>query len=117
MLIAVASELLGTLGPAQARTIALSPRPAYLSAQGDTPIRRRRRRRARGDWSKHKKGGIGHEYAESGRSVGRGSRRFGKNMGHGRPLHAGASFGRGMGGFGKHFGKGTAKVGKRIVKH
>jgi hypothetical protein len=25
--------------------------------------------------------------------------------------------GRGMGGFGKHVGKGTARVGKRIVKH
>ncbi|MEP6742205.1 MAG: hypothetical protein ABJB61_06875 [bacterium] len=85
--------------------------------QNDSGVHRRRRRRVRGDWGRRKHSGIRHEYAESGRSVGHGSRRFGKHMKHGRPLHAGAAFGRGMGGFGKHFGKGTAKVGKRIAKH
>lgn len=77
----------------------------------------RRRRRVRGDFGRRRHRGIKHEYKESGLSVGHGGRRFGRHMKHGRPLHAGASFGRGMGGFGKHFGKGTASVGKRIVKH
>ena len=77
----------------------------------------RRRRRVRGDFGRRRHRGIKHEYKESGLSVGHGGRRFGRNMKHGRPLHAGAAFGRGMGGFGKHFGKGTARVGKRIVKH
>jgi hypothetical protein len=77
----------------------------------------RRRRRVRGDFGRRRHRGIKHEYKESGLSVGRGGRRFGRHMKHGRPLHAGAAFGRGMGGFGKHFGKGTARVGKRIVKH
>ena len=77
----------------------------------------RRRRRVRGDFGRRRHRGIKHEYKESGLSVGHGGRRFGKHMKHGRPLHAGAAFGRGMGGFGKHFGKGTARVGKRIVKH
>jgi hypothetical protein len=77
----------------------------------------RRRRRVRGDFGRRRHRGIKHEYKESGLSVGHGGRRFGRHMKHGRPLHAGAAFGRGMGGFGKHFGKGTARVGKRIVKH
>lgn len=77
----------------------------------------RRRRRVRGDFGRRRHRGIKHEYKEAGLSVGHGGRRFGKHMKHGRPLHAGAAFGRGMGGFGKHFGKGTARVGKRIVKH
>lgn len=77
----------------------------------------RRRRRVRGDFGRRRHRRIKHEYKESGLSVGHGGRRFGKHMKHGRPLHAGAAFGRGMGGFGKHFGKGTARVGKRIVKH
>jgi hypothetical protein len=85
--------------------------------QGASGVHRRRRRRARGDWGRRRHRGIGHEYKESGLSVGHGGRRFGRHMRHGRPLHAGATFGRGMGGFGKHFGKGTARVGKRIVKH
>ena len=76
-----------------------------------------RRRRVRGDFGRRRHRGIKHEYKESGLSVGHGGRRFGRHMKHGRPLHAGAAFGRGMGGFGKHFGKGTARVGKRIVKH
>ena len=77
----------------------------------------RRRRRVRGDFGRRRHRGIKHEYKEAGLSVGHGGKHFGKHMRHGRPLHAGASFGRGMGGFGKHFGKGTARVGKRIVKH
>jgi hypothetical protein len=80
-------------------------------------VHRRRRRRVRGDWGRRRHRGIGHAYKEAGLSVGHGGRRFGKHMKHGRPLHAGGAFGRGMGGFGKHFGKGTARVGKRIVKH
>jgi hypothetical protein len=83
----------------------------------DSAIHRRRRRRGRSDWGRRRHRGIGHEYKEAGLSVGHGGRRFGKHMKHGRPLHAGGAFGRGMGGFGKHFGKGTARVGKRIVKH
>lgn len=83
--------------------------------QSDSGVRRRRR--VRGDFGRRRHRGIKHEYKEAGLSVGHGGRRFGKHMRHGRPLHAGASFGRGMGGFGKHFGKGTARVGKRIVKH
>ena len=77
----------------------------------------RRRRRFRGDFGRRRHRGIKHEYKESGLSVGHGGQRFGKHMKHGRPLHAGGAFGRGMGGFGKHVGKGTARVGKRIVKH
>ncbi|HKP46594.1 MAG TPA: hypothetical protein VJT50_08335 [Pyrinomonadaceae bacterium] len=73
--------------------------------------------RRRGDFGRRRHRGIRHAYANAGRSVGHGSRRFARHMRHGRPLHAGASFGRGMGGFGKHFGKGTARVGKRIAQH
>lgn len=83
----------------------------------DSGVHRRRRRRVRGDFGRRRHRGIKHEYKEAGLSVGHGGRRFGKHMKHGRPLHAGGAFGRGMGGFGKHFGKGTARVGKRIVKH
>jgi len=103
-------------------TVLTFPQPAFSSysptvLSQDSGVRRRRRRRVRGDWGRRRHRGIKHEYKESGLSVGHGGRRFGKHMKHGRPLHAGAAFGRGMGGFGKHFGKGTARVGKRIVKH
>ena len=77
----------------------------------------RRRRRVRGDWGRRRHRGIGRAYKQAGLSAGHGGRRFGRHMRHGRPIRAGAAFGRGMGGFGKHFGKGTARVGKRIVKH
>ena len=101
------------------------PTPRLLEVSANSPIplpqdsgvHRRRRRRVHGDFGRRRHGGIKHEYKESGLSVGHGGRRFGKHMKHGRLLHAGGSFGRGMGGFGKHFGKGTARVGKRIVKH
>ena len=93
----------------------LSANSPNVFPQSDSGVRRRRR--VRGDFGRRRHGGIKHEYKESGLSVGHGGRRFGKHMKHGRPLHAGAAFGRGMGGFGKHFGKGTARVGKRIVKH
>lgn len=93
----------------------LSANSPYSFPQSDRGVRRRRR--VRGDFGRRRHRGIKHEYKESGLSVGHGGRRFGKHMKHGRPLHAGAAFGRGMGGFGKHFGKGTARVGKRIVKH
>ncbi|MEP6718800.1 MAG: hypothetical protein ABJB21_06650 [bacterium] len=83
--------------------------------QNGRPVRRRRR--VHGDWGRRRHRGIGHAYKQAGLSAGHGGRRFGKHMWHGRPIHAGAAFGRGMGGFGKHFGKGTARVGKRIVKH
>ena len=99
------------------------PTPRLLEVGANSPITLpqnsgvHRRRRVRGDFGRRRHRGIKHEYKESGLSVGHGGRRFGKHMKHGRPLHAGAAFGRGMGGFGKHFGKGTARVGKRIVKH
>jgi len=97
-----------------------TPRRALVSAPSpNAPPQNSsvRRRRVRGDFGRRRHRGIKHEYKEAGLSVGHGGKRFGKHMKHGRPLHAGASFGRGMGGFGKHFGKGTAHVGKRIVKH
>jgi hypothetical protein len=106
---AIASARVPTLWLAEVRANSPNALPQYPGV--------RRRRRVRGDFGRRRHRGIKHEYKESGLSVGHGGRRFGKHMKHGRPLHAGAAFGRGMGGFGKHFGKGTARVGKRIVKH
>lgn len=77
------------------------------------PIVPKHRRRHRRELRRH---GIRHSYAKAGRSAGRGGKRFGKNIARRKPIKAGRELGRGMGGFGKHVGKGTAKVGKKIVK-
>lgn len=73
------------------------------------PHRGRRRHR---DTVKHK--GIKHDYANAGKSAGHGSKQFGRNMRHGKPIKGGKHFGKGMGGMGKGVGKGTAKVGKKV---
>lgn len=70
------------------------------------------------DKPKHR--GIRRHYRKAGKSAARGSKRFARNIAHGRPIKGGKEFGKGMGGFGKHTGKGTAKVGSktgRKVKH
>jgi Ni/Co efflux regulator RcnB len=77
----------------------------------------RRRRRGR-DVRRHR--GIGHAYKHAGTSAGRGGKRFGKNIAHGKPLKGGKEFGKGMAGTGKGVGQGTARVGKKVgrkVKH
>ena len=84
------------------------------SAQTNTqPIVPKHRRRHSRELRRH---GIKHSYAKAGKSAGRGGKRFGKNIARRKPIKAGRELGRGMGGFGKHVGKGTAKVGKKIVK-
>ena len=116
-LIAVSQMTFGSARAPAPRLPEFSGSSPNALMQTDSGVHRRRRRRVRGDWGRRRHRGIGHAYKEAGLSAGRGGRRFGKHMKHGRPLHAGGAFGRGMGGFGKHFGKGTARVGKRIVKH
>lgn len=48
--------------------------------------------------------------------MGRGGKRFGKNIAKGKPIKAGRELGKGAGGFGKGVGQGTAGVGKKIGK-
>ena len=77
-----------------------------------------RRHRKGSDVRKHK--GIGHAYKGAGKSAGRGGKRFGKNIAHGKPIKGGKELGKGMGGFGKGVGKGTGRSGKKIgrkIKH
>ena len=113
LLIAISSTLIASARVPTLRLPEVGPNSPHALPQNSGV----RRRRVRGDFGRRRHRGIKHEYKESGLSVGHGGRRFGRHMKHGRPLHAGAAFGRGMGGFGKHFGKGTARVGKKIVKH
>jgi hypothetical protein len=78
------------------------------------PQRGRRRHRD----SKHR--GIGHAYKNAGKSAGRGGKRFGKNVAHGKPVKGGKELGKGMGGFGKGVGQGTSRAGKKVggkIKH
>lgn len=77
----------------------------------------RRRRRGR-DRRRHP--GVGHTYKGAGQSAGRGGKRFGKNIAHGKPIKGGRELGRGMGGMGKGVGKGTGRTGKKVgrkIKH
>lgn len=79
------------------------------------PQRGRRRHR---DTQRHS--GIGHAYKGAGKSAGHGSKRFARNVRHGKPVKGGKEFGKGMGGFGKGVGKGTGRTGKKVgttVKH
>ncbi len=72
------------------------------------------------DIPRRKRRGIRRSYRRAGVSAGRGGKRFGRHIAHGRPIKGGKEFGKGMGGFGKHTGKGTAGVGKKVgrkVKH
>jgi hypothetical protein len=115
LLIAVSQTTIGSARVSTPRLPEFGANSPNAFPQGDQGVRRRRR--VHGDFGRRRHRGIRHEYKEAGLSVGHGGRRFGKHMRHGRPLHAGGAFGRGMGGFGKHFGKGSARVGKRIVKH
>ena len=117
LLVAVSQTIIASTGVSRAFLSEFGANSRDAFAQSDSGVRHGRRRRVRGDFGRRRHGGIKHEYKESGLSVGHGGRRLGKHMKHGRPLHAGGAFGRGMGGFGKHVGKGTARVGKRIVKH
>lgn len=78
----------------------------------------RRHNRKGSDVRKHK--GIGHAYKQGGKSAGRGGKRFGKNIAHGKPIKGGKELGKGMGGFGKGVGKGTGRTGKKVgrkIKH
>lgn len=80
--------------------------------------RRHRRHRKGQDVKRHK--GIGHAYKQGGKSAGRGGKRFGKNIAHGKPVKGGKELGKGMGGLGKGVGKGTGRAGKKVgrkIKH
>jgi hypothetical protein len=72
-----------------------------------------RRRRIR---SERRRRGARATYARGGKSAGRGGKRFGKNIAHGRPIRGGKEFGKGMGGFGKYTGKGVARSSKRAAR-
>ncbi len=77
-------------------------------------------RHRRSGTDKPKNGSIGHAYKQGGQSAGRGGKRFGRHIRHGRPGRGGKEFGKGMGGFGKGVGKGTARTGKKVgrkIKH
>ncbi|HXL79476.1 MAG TPA: hypothetical protein VN951_01270 [Pyrinomonadaceae bacterium] len=115
LLVAVSQTIIGSTSVSRAFLSEFGANSRNAFPQSNPRVRHRRR--VRGDFGRRRHRGIKHEYKESGLSVGHGGRRFGKHMKHGRLLHAGGAFGRGMGGFGKHVGKGTARVGKRIVKH
>ena|ERR1700682_5855809 len=74
-------------------------------------VPQRGRRRGR-DVRRHR--GIGHAYKGAGQSAGRGGRRFGKHVAHGKPIKGGKELGKGMGGMGKGVGKGTGRTGKKV---
>ncbi|HEX8890644.1 MAG TPA: hypothetical protein VF779_15945 [Pyrinomonadaceae bacterium] len=75
-----------------------------------------RRRRVRGDRPRRGRHSIRRSFARAGRSAGRGGKRFGQNIGHGRPVRGGKEFGKGMGGFGKHTGRGIGRTMRRVFK-
>ncbi len=117
--------LLFVLLAAFAGPVAISPVAASVNRFQDQENQNKRvlnvphRRRRRGtDVRRHR--GIGHSYGNAGKSAGRGGKRFGKNIAHGKPAKGGKEFGKGMGGFGKGVGKGTSKTGKKVgrkIKH
>jgi len=117
--------LLFVLVAALAGPVAISPVAASVNRFQDQENQNKRvlnvphRRRRRGtDVRRHR--GIGHSYKHGGKSAGRGGKRFGKNIAHGKPVKGGKEFGKGMGGLGKGVGKGTGKTGKKVgkkVKH
>ena len=75
-----------------------------------------RRRRVRGDRPRRGRHSIRRSFARAGRSAGRGGKRFGQNIGHGRPVRGGKELGKGMGGFGKHTGRGVGRTMRRVFK-
>lgn len=74
-----------------------------------------RRVRRRADRRRRHRRTIKGEFGEAGRSAGRGGKRLGQNVAHGRLARGGKEFGKGMGGFGKHTGKGIGRSIKRAV--
>jgi hypothetical protein len=75
-----------------------------------------RHRRVRGDRPRRGRHSIRRSFARAGRSAGRGGKRFGQNIGHGRPVRGGKELGKGMGGFGKHTGRGIGRTMRRVFK-
>lgn len=75
-----------------------------------------RRRRVRGDRPRRGRHSIRSAFARAGKSAGRGGKRFGQNIGHGRPIRGGKELGKGMGGFGKHTGRGVGRTMRRVFK-
>jgi hypothetical protein len=101
---------LGLAAPFYGATNAAQEPGAQTNTQLKAPSTNRRRHRR----SESRHGGIKHNYGSAGRSMGRGGKRFGKNMAKGKPIVAGRELGKGTGGFGKGVGKGTAGVGRKV---
>ena len=76
-------------------------------------VPRRHRRRYRRE--RHRRG-IRHSYGQAGQSMGRGSKRFGKNISKGKPIKAGQEMGQGAGEFGQNVGQGSKGIGRRTKK-
>jgi hypothetical protein len=75
-----------------------------------------RHRRVRADRPGKGRHSISASFSRAGKSAGRGGKRFGRNISHGRPVRAGKELGKGMGGFGKHTGRGVARTMRRVFK-
>lgn len=75
-----------------------------------------RRRRIRSDRPRKGRHSIRASFSRAGKAAGRGGKRFGQNIGHGRPIRGGKELGKGMGGFGKHTGRGIGRTMRRVFK-
>ena len=94
--------------PMRARAQEQNNQSAQASRQQIVPRRHRRRyRREQG------RRGIKHSYGRAGQSMGRGSKRFGKNLSKGKPIKAGQEMGQGAGQFGKNVGEGSKGIGQK----
>jgi hypothetical protein len=65
---------------------------------------------------RHRRRSIKHTYGDAGKSAGRGGKRFGRHVAHGKPIKGGKELGKGVGGMGKGVGQGTGRVGKKVGK-
>jgi len=90
-----------------------APEPNQNAQANTQPIVPKHRRRHRREV---RRGGIKHSYGQAGKSIGHGSKRFGKNIAKGKPIKAGQEMGQGASGFGKNVGQGSKGVGHKSKK-
>jgi len=93
--------------PVRARLQEQTNQTAQSSSNQIMPRRHRRHRRER------RRRGIKHSYGQAGQSMGRGSKRFGKNIAKRKPIKAGQEMGQGAGEFGQNVAEGSKGVGQK----
>jgi len=97
--------------PIQARAQEQTNQSAQSNTQQIAPRRPRRRHR------RERRGrGVNHSFGRAGQSMGRGSKRFGKNISKGKPIKAGQEMGQGAGQFGQNVGEGSKGIGQKSKK-